>query len=211
MDKRFWAILGVIAAIVIGVIIFKGGDESGNSNTGGNATPTNHVIGTSAKGIRLVEVGDYECPYCGVFYPTVKEVLKKYEGQVEFQFRNYPLQSHQNARTAARAAEAADMQGKFWEMNDMLYMQQSAWANSKNAKAMFEGYAQSLGLNVEQFKKDFASSEVNARINADMREFEKLKLRLATPTFLLDGKQIQPDNSVESFSKIIDEAIAKKQ
>lgn len=210
MNSRFWTILGIITVIFVGVLIFKGNKKNDINSSGGNAA-TNHVIGTTAKGFTLLEYGDYQCPYCGLFHPTVKQVVEKYKDRVAFQFRNYPLQQHQNAFAAARAAEAAGKQGKFWEMHDLLYETQSNWESTSSAQSKFSEFAKTLGLNTERFKTDYVSSAVNNAINADKHEFDKLKLRIATPTFLLNGKQIQPDNSVESFSKILDEAIAKKQ
>jgi protein-disulfide isomerase len=117
-------------------------------------------------------------------------------------------QLHLNAVSAARAAEAADMQGKYWEMYNKLYQTQTDWSESNSARTIFEGYATGLGLDLAKFKKDFASSATNDRINADKREFNELNLPKSTPTFLLNGKKIQP-TSVEEFSKLIDEALKK--
>lgn len=210
MNNRFWAILGIITVAFIGVVVFNNKKESSSSVS--TATPSNHIMGKSEKGITLVEYGDFQCPYCGQYYPTVKQVTEKYKDKVAFQFRHYPLQqSHQNAFAASRAAEAAGKQDKFWEMFDLLYAAQSAWSNSNSAQTTFTDYAKSLGLDADQFKKDYASKAVNDTINADMQAFDKLKIRIATPTFILDGKHIEPDNSVESFSKILDEALAAKK
>jgi protein-disulfide isomerase len=117
---------------------------------------------------------------------------------------------HKNAYAASRAAEAADKQGKFWEMHDLLFGNQQDWAQSEKAASVFDGYAKQLGLDILQFKKDFASSEVNALINGDKAAFNKTKLTASTPTFTLNGKKIQPEATVESFSKIIDEALKKQ-
>lgn len=207
MSNRFWAVLAIVAVLFVGVAVLSKDDKKEVSN----ATVSSHIYGKSDKGITLTEYGDFQCPYCGQFYPTVKQVAEKYKDTVKFQFSHYPLQQvHQNAFAAARASEAADKQGKFWEMYDLLYSQQAAWSNSNSAQSVFTGYAKQLGLNTDQFKTDYSSKATNDTINADMQAFDKLKLRVATPTFLLNGKQIKPDNSVESFSKILDEALAAK-
>jgi protein-disulfide isomerase len=209
MSSRFWAILGVIAAVFIGVAIVNSNNKEDGSST---ATVSNHVTGKSEKNIKLVEYGDFQCPYCAQAYPIVKQVTEKYKDQITFQFINYPLQNaHQNAFAAARAAEAASKQGKFWEMYDLLYVNQASWSGSNSPQSTFEGYAKGLGLDAATFKKDYISKAVNDTINADMQSFEKLDITISTPTFLLNGKQIKPDNTVESFSKIIDEALAAKQ
>lgn len=207
MSKTFWAIIAVIVVIFGGIIVFnKDGDSSSNTN----AQPTNHVTGANSAGVTLVEYGDFECPACGRFYPVVEQVKEKYKDQIAFQFSHLPLiQVHPNAFAAARAAEAASKQGKFWEMYNLLFQNQSAWTQNSDAKPVFEQYAAQLQLNVEQFRADAASSETNAVINADIAEFKKTKEPMSTPTFFLDGKKIQA-GTLEEFSKLIDEAIAKK-
>lgn len=210
MDKRFWAIVGIIIAIFAGLLWVNGNkkdDKGSQSNT--KVTATNHVEGKVDSKVKLVEYGDFQCPYCGQYYPIVKQVVAKYQDKIAFQFRNLPLsQIHQNAIAAARAAEAASEQGKFWEMHDLLYEKQSEWSDSNTVSSIFNSYAQQLGLNVDKFKKDFASSEVNARINADKDEFNKTGEPLSTPTYFLNGKKIQA-TSVDEFSKLIDEALKK--
>jgi protein-disulfide isomerase len=210
MDKRFWAIVGIIIAIFAGLLWVNGNkkdDNGSQSNT--KVTPTNHIEGKVDSKVKLVEYGDFQCPYCGQYYPIVKQVVAKYQDKIAFQFRNLPLsQIHQNAIAGARAAEAADEQGKFWEMHDMLYEKQSEWSSSNNVSSIFNSYAEQLGLNVTQFKKDFASSKVNDRINADKNEFNKTGEPLSTPTYFLNGKKIQA-TSVDEFSKLIDEALKK--
>ncbi len=207
MSSRFWAILAVIAVLFVGVTIYNNKKEDKTTSTG---AASNHLIGKSDKGIKLVEYGDFRCPYCGQAYPIVKQVTEKYKDQVVFQFRNYPLKNaHLNAVAAARAAEAASKQGKFWEMYDLLYSQQAAWSSTNSAQSIFTGYAKQLGLDTAQFKNDYSSKAVNDTINADMQAFEKLGIRIATPTFILDGKQVKTDISVAAFSKVIDEALAK--
>jgi protein-disulfide isomerase len=203
----FWAIIAVIVLIFGGIIVFS---KDKTTPTNANAKPTSHIIGSDKTGVKLVEYADYQCPFCGQYYPIVKQVVEKYKDQIQFQFRNLPLlQVHQNAFAAARAAEAADKQGKFWEMHDLIFTNQSTWSESKNASSLFEGYARQLGLDLNQFKADFASSAINDIINADMAEFNKTKETVSTPTFFLDGKKIQP-TSVDEFSKLIDTEIQSK-
>ncbi len=209
MTKTFWAIIAVIVVIFGGILLFSG-HKAAAPNAKGSHT-TNHVEGEGKSKVALVEYGDYECPYCGQFYPTVKQVQAKYNTEITFQFSNLPLiQVHQNALAAARAAEAASLQGKFWEMHDLIYENQSAWGQSSNAEAVFNQMATQLGLNLTQFKQDFSSDSVNNTINADISAFLKTGNQESTPTFFLDGKKIQPDNTVASFSALIDAEIAKK-
>lgn len=208
MDKRFWAIILVIIAIFAG-ILFVSSNKKDDGAKDTSAKPTNHIKGKADSKVKFVEYGDFQCPYCGQYYPLVSQVVAKYQDQISFQFVNLPLnQIHQNAYAGARAAEAADEQGKFWEMYDLLYQKQSEWSEASNANTYLNNYAQQLGLNVTQFKKDFASSKVNDRINADKAKFNKTGEPLSTPTFFLNGKKIQA-TSVDEFSKLIDAQLKK--
>jgi protein-disulfide isomerase len=210
MSKTFWAVIAIIVIIFGGVVVFSKKD-SPSTDGSNNAQPTNHISGGGKSGVTLVEYGDFQCSACGAYYPLVKEVTEKYKDQIFFQFRNLPLlQVHKNAFAGARAAEAASNQGKFWEIYDLLYQNQTTWGESDTATKYFEQYATQLGLNMDQFKKDSASAEVNDRINADINEFKKTKEKMGTPTFFLDGKHITP-KSVEDFNKLIDDAIAAKK
>lgn len=218
MSKQFLAVLAVIILVFVGIIAL-GGKSNPNNSGSSTATLTNHVEGQNKDNITLVEYGDYQCPYCGQYYPIVKQVESEFNQQISFQFRNFPLTSlHPNAFAGARAAEAAALQGKFWQMHDLLYEQNDlnqqnqsvpSWITSTSPTAFFDADAQQLGLNVTQFKSDYASDKVNNLINADLAEGNKLGVN-ATPTFYLDGKQISPGESVAAFEQLINAEIAKK-
>lgn len=217
MDKRFWGILLVIAVIVVGAIWAS--DRKAAAPTS-NTPPTNHVEGQGKSGVKLVEYGDYECPICEEYYPVVKQVQAQFASQIYFQFRNLPLTSiHPNAFAGARAAEAASLMGKFWQMHDLLYDNQNTWANSSNPQPFFNGYAQQLGLNVTKFKQNMASDKVNNAINADVAAFGKTGQQEATPSFFLDDKYVGNaeliDNSgqpsAQKFANVINAEIASKK
>ena len=213
MSKQFLAIIAVVIIVFVGVFALNGHNKSNTSNksSSGSGKPTNHVEGKGSSGVTLVEYGDYQCPYCEQYYPIVKQVASDYIDQIYFQFRNFPLISvHQIAFAGARAAEAASLQGKFWQMHDLLYDNQSQWSEAKDPTTYFHQYAQQLGLNVSKFESDYASNQVNDAINADLAVGNKLNIQ-GTPTFFLDGKQIQVTASVDSFETQIKAAIAKKQ
>jgi protein-disulfide isomerase len=222
MDKRFLGILGILV-IIFGGIFVASQHSSSNSSGGssGNGQPTNHVQGQNAKNVTFVEYGDYECPICGAYYQPLKSALTPDVLQnIHFQFRNLPLVSiHQNAFAGARAAEAASLQNKYFEMHDILYENQNAWSQSNNPLSIFQGYAKQLGLNMTQFNSDYSSSKVNDAINADLAEFKKTGQQQATPTFFLDGKYIantefsDPSTgapSPDKIQKVINGEIAKK-
>ena len=217
MSKQFWIALVVIAAVLGGIVFFTNHNKP--ASTGSNGKPTSHIEGSSPENITLVEYGDYECPVCASFYPVVKQVAAKYDTRVAFQFRNLPLTSiHPNAFAGARAAEAAGLQGKYFEMHDLLYENQNAWVSASNPLPNFETYARSLGLNISKFDTDYASDSVNSAVNADLNAFNKTGDDMATPTFYLDGKKLDNTKlidssgspSVDAFSKLIDAELAKK-
>lgn len=207
MSGKFWIIVVIILAVVGGALIY-GGNKNDNKTTG---TLTEHIEGQGKTGVKLLEYGDYECPYCEEYFPVVKQVAALYNTQIYFQFRNLPLtQIHPNAFAGARAAEAASLQNKFWQMHDLLYENQSQWVSSSDPQSYFDIYAKQLGLNTSEFNTDFASTQVNDTIQADIAAFNKTGVPEATPTFFLDGKHITPDPTVASFSQLIDAAIKQK-
>jgi protein-disulfide isomerase len=215
MSKQFWAVILVIVVALGGVFFATSHNNTDSGST--SSQPTNHVEGSTSTGVKLVEYGDYECPYCGQFYPIVKQVVATNSDKIQFQFRNLPLsQIHKNAFAGARAAEAAGLQGKFWEMHDALYDNQDpngaqGWVASNDPLGeYFDGFATKLGLNKAQFDTDFASSKVNNLINADLDAFKKTGVDEATPTFFLDGKHITPGYSAADFQKLIDAEIKAK-
>jgi protein-disulfide isomerase len=223
MDKRFLAILAVLVIIFGGIFVVSqhsSGNGSSGSKSNSGSQATKHVQGENAKGVTFMEYGDYQCPICGAYYQPVKEALTPdILKNIHFQFRNLPLTSiHQNAFAAARAAEAAGFQGKYFEMHDKLYENQSAWSEANSPISFFEKYAKDLGLNVAQFKTDYTSDKVNSAINADTAEFAKTKQQQATPTFFLNGKYVTNTDfsdpatgapSAEKINKLLSDTIAK--
>lgn len=168
---------------------------------------TDHVKGSEEAEVVLFEYGDFQCPACGAYYPILKEVSSNFEGDVKIVYRHFPLITiHPNAFPAAKAAEAAGKQDRFWEMHDILFEKQSEWEKSNNSEDIFLSYAKELGLDEQKYQEDFSSSEVNDKIQADMTSGNKLKVD-ATPTFFLNGKKISP-RSYEEFRTLIESEIS---
>jgi protein-disulfide isomerase len=214
MSKQFIAILAAIVLVFIGIFAFSGKKSQTGGSSKSSVSASSHLEGSTSTGVTLVEYGDYQCPYCQQYYPTLKAVADKYKDQIQFQFRNFPLvNAHQNAFAAARAAEAASLQGKFWEMHDALYETGNwqVWYPSGDPTPYFKQYAQQIGLDATKFATDFASSPVNDVIRADMAAGTKLEVQ-GTPAFFLDGKLLTtPANTIEAFDKVIKAEIAKKK
>ncbi len=203
--KTILIAVGLILGVVSFLIFTKPAD---NTTT---ATPSEHTVGAGTSGVTLVEYGDFQCPACGQYFPILQQVKQKYGDEITFQFRHFPLETiHTNARAASRAAEAAGLQGKFWEMHDHLFAYQSEWSGTNDPISVFENYARTIGVeDIDKFSEDYRSSTVNEIINADLQAGRDLGAQ-STPTFILNGKLLNPSPSasVEAFSAIIDEAIA---
>src|SRR5436305_12607697 len=124
--------------------------ESGTARLTLPVSQHDHQQGPETAPVTLVEYGDYECPYCGEAYPIVKEIQRRLGDRLRFVFRNFPLtQSHPHAEHAAEAAEAAAVQGKFWQMHDSLLEHQRPRADAHLAH-----YAVALNLDRERFERE---------------------------------------------------------
>ncbi|HKR01207.1 MAG TPA: thioredoxin domain-containing protein [Pyrinomonadaceae bacterium] len=171
-----------------------------------NASPTappvqaglgaEHFRGGANAKVTLEEYGDYQCPPCGGLFQELKTIEKEYGNQIRFVFRHFPLQGHRHAMTAARAAEAAGLQGHFWEMHDMIYQNQLSWSPVDDARSVFIQYAANLNLDVARFTRDMDSQEVAARVNADYARGSALGIE-GTPAVFVNGRQMNP-NAVTS-------------
>lgn len=173
--------------------------------------PLDKVQGNASSSVLIVEYSDFQCPACRIYYGITKQLMVKYEKDVALVYRHFPLtEIHPNAEFAARAAEAAGKQGKFWQMHDLLFEKQSEWSNVADIQSLFENYAKLLGISVEQFRTDFLSNDIKNLVRAERSFAMKIGLN-ATPTFFINGKQIKNPSSVEEFDAIINEAIKSKK
>ena len=137
-------------------------------------TESVHIRGNSNAPVTLEEFGDFECPSCKSLATFLDQMVKEYHPRVRLIFRNFPLSMHQHARDAAAAAEAAGVQGHYWEMHDMLYQEQPVWSSSNDVRTLFVSYAETLGLDLRQFKRDMESGKVKDRIELDQARAKSL-------------------------------------
>jgi protein-disulfide isomerase len=181
--------------------------QSVPSKTNANSA---HIRGNPDAPVTLEEFGDFQCPPCGQFAGFVHELLTEYDSRLRVIFRNFPLPAHQHAREAAQAAEAAGLQGKFWEMYDTLYREQPLWSNASNARELFESYAGTIGLDVDQFKKDMDSDKVRERIDSDHALGDSLGVKV-TPTLFINNHPVDPkDKNPQGVRAEIDAALKEK-
>lgn len=138
----------------------------------------------------LVEYSDLQCPACRGFKDFLAELEKTATPNASLVFRHMPLyQIHPNAFNAAYAAEAAAVQGKFWEMESALYDKQGEWSGLPNPKDYFVKLAEELKMDGEQFRKDIDSQKIKDRVQTDVAEAEKFGVN-STPTFFLNGTKL---------------------
>ncbi|MEY2565268.1 MAG: hypothetical protein QOH88_3461 [Verrucomicrobiota bacterium] len=148
-----------------------------------------HVRGEDKAPVTLEEFGDFECPPCAVVAGALKQLEKDFGARLRVIFREFPLAMHAHAREAAHAAEAAGLQGKFWEMHDLLYQEQANWSKGTDVRAMFRAYAGTLGLKVDRFNSDMERPEVKARVDADQKLGTSRGVD-STPTIFLNGTRL---------------------
>lgn len=173
---------------------------------------SNKITSSSAT-VTLVEFGDFQCPACGAAHPIVKQIIGTYEGKLNFVFRNFPLDMHQNAKVAAEAAEAAGQQGKYWEMHNKLFDTQDDWGgetpvSTKDALELFVTYAKGMGLDTEKFRQSVEKNTFNDKIQQDQNDGLALGVN-GTPTFFINGKQFK--GGFGDLAKEIDAELSKAQ
>ncbi len=169
-----------------------------------------HFKGAQNSAVVLEEFADYQCPTCGAMHPVMNEVNAFYGSRIKFIYRNFPLvQMHKNAYEAAVSGEAAGLQGKFWEMQNLIFQNQRVWSNVDAVKPIFEGYAQTIGLDVEKFKTDVAGISAKQRVDLDLQRGRSLNIS-STPTVLVNGVPVPFEQmTIDGMKKIIDAELAK--
>lgn len=177
---------------------------------GKSGTESAHIRGNPDAPVTLEEFGDFQCPPCGSFAGFSEELLKQYDSRLRIVFRNFPLPGHEHAREAALAAEAAGLQGHFWEMHDVLYREQAVWSKTPNPRELFESYAGTIGLNLDQFKKDIDGEKARERVDSDHALGDALGITL-TPFLFINNHPVDPKNkNPEGVRAAIDAALAGK-
>jgi protein-disulfide isomerase len=166
-----------------------------------------HMRGERNAAVTVVEFGDFQCPPCSTLSPLIDEIERDYHPRVRVVFRNFPLPMHIHAAEAAYAAEAAGLQGRFWEMHDLLYREQSVWSKAGEVKTIFNAYAGMLGLNIERFKADMQSAAVKNTVERDHREGAARGVK-STPTIFINDLMLAPSALTKAgLSAAIDSAL----
>jgi protein-disulfide isomerase len=167
-----------------------------------------HVRGQPGAPVTLEEFGDFECPSCATQAEAISKLEQDYGPRLRVVWRNFPLEMHPHALEAALAAEAAGLQGRFWEMHDLLYKDQAVWSKALDVHPFFSMYARSLHLDVERFAKDSTSDEVKVRVVSDRDEGVSRGVK-NTPTLFINHHEVRPPFSSERLREAIDAALAE--
>ena len=174
------------------------------------AQPPN-MLGSANSPVTVEEFADFQCPQCGAKHPVMKEIQSIYGSRIKFIFRDFPLAiaAHDKAYDAAVAAEAAGLQGKFWDMQNQLFTNQSAWSANPDYRKVWEDYAGKIGLDIEKFKNDMAGLSAKARVDADLQRGRALNVN-STPSVYVNGMLVPFEQmSVEGLRQIIDGELEK--
>lgn len=188
--------MALVVVLLLGGSILYSQKAAEEANVGVVIEP--HIKGNPDASVTLTEYSDFQCPACGQYYPHLKEIVAVYGDNLRFEYKHFPLITiHKNAVPAAKAAEAAGQQGKFWEMHDKLFENQTAWSNSANPQVYFVQFAEELGLDTALFKKHLGSSIIADTVNQGFEEARALGLS-GTPTLFLNGEKM----TVSSFDEL---------
>ncbi|SRR6266403_5834754 len=175
---------------------------------GKSGSESMHIRGQSDAPVTLEEYGDFECPPCGKLSEPINKLEQDYHSRLRIIFHHFPFVTHPHARVAALASEAAGLQGRFWEMHDVLYREQANWSKAADAQSLFDSYAGMLGLKVDRFKKDMESDEVKRKIDADQQQGAALGVTV-TPTIFINNRALPPTSLNEAGLRAAVEAAMK--
>jgi protein-disulfide isomerase len=207
----------LVAALGLAWMLLRSSRQAANANTNANTTSSGadppgaeppQVRGNANAPVTLEEFADFQCPSCGAYYPELKKIENEFGDRLRVIFRERPLiPPHQHALMAAQAAEAAGLQGRFWEMHDKLYENQKTWSEANDLVPIFVDYAKQIGLDTDRFMKDLNGEEVAKRIFQDGKRAHALNVQ-GTPTFFVNGKEAKDEQwKPEGLRAMINQAL----
>ena len=216
--KRYlpFVVIAAVAVLTVGAGALFYRAKQGAVASGGVTRPSTnetgaeplHVRGQLGAPVTLEEFGDFECPSCATAAEVVSKLEQDYGPRLRVVWRNFPLEMHAHAMEAALAAEAAGLQGRFWEMHDLLYKNQAVWTKALDVHPFFSMYARSLHLDVERFARDSTSDEVKVRVVSNRDDGVSRGVK-NTPTLFINRHEVRPPFSSERLHEAIDGALAE--
>lgn len=207
-------VVGIVGLLTIagGVMLYRAhrpapltGAKPSTTTAGGHES--GHVRGTENGPVTLEEFGDYQCPPCSTVAGIIDDMERAYRPQLRVVFRNFPLAMHVHATEAAYAAEAAGLQGRFWQMHDVLYREQAVWSKTTDVMPTLIAYARVIGLDVDRFKADMHDPKVKALVESDQREGAQRGVK-STPTIFINNVALEPNSQNQAgLRAAIDSAV----
>ncbi|MEJ7624011.1 MAG: thioredoxin domain-containing protein [Pyrinomonadaceae bacterium] len=177
-------------------------------NAPAGAQPPN-MSGSASAPVTVEEFADFQCGACASIHPVMNEIKSMYGSRIRFIYRNYPLEMHDKAYDAAVAAEAAGLQGKFWDMQNLLFTNQKNWVSSNTYKQTFKEYAGKLGLDVAKWENDIIGLPAKTRVDADKSRAKALGIA-GTPTLYINNTTVEfKDMNVQTLKTLIDAELQK--
>jgi len=204
IKRHFWKIVALVAVIlIVGSFVYS---QQAAKQADEGVVMEARIKGNPDAEVELIEYSDFQCPACAQFYPYVNDLMAEYGDSIRLEYRHFPLINiHPQAVPAARAAEAAAQQGKFWEMHDKLFENQTVWSRAANPSAHFSQYAEEIGLDVSLFRRHLGSTVINSAITDSFNDARERGFT-GTPTFLLNG-EVMEVTTFEDFRNQIEAAV----
>lgn len=225
-------ILAFVLVVISGIWLYNTSGTSNVSNTN-RATATSapqrpqinpanappgapigvNMLGSPSATVTVEEFADYQCGACASVYPVIKELQAAYAGNKSFRFifRHYPLSipGHDKSGEASAATEAAGLQGKFWQMQDLLFRNQQAWTTNSNYLEMWTQYATEIGMDPAKFRSDLAGMQTRERVQLDVTRGRAMGVS-STPTILINDQVVAPqDINITSLRRLVDAEIQR--
>lgn len=200
-------IIGTLVLIVaLGIVFSKSSTEVEEVDQAQLAGSARLAIGPESAPVTIVEFSDFQCEYCAIAAPAVKQVLAQNPDNVRFIYRHFPLMSiHQHAQLAAQASEASLEFNKFWEMHDLLFARQADWSKMQDKQAvkdLFIGFAVELGIDKDQFTAKIDSDPIKQVVLEDISLGNNIKVD-STPTFFVNGRKTAPGELQQAVTDIL--------
>jgi protein-disulfide isomerase len=216
--KNTW-IWGVTGLVIVGIgamIFARSGTPTSPQDESVRGydfkiTESDHVKGPDTAVLTFVEFSDFQCPACRSYEGALSTIMDEFPGQIRLVYKHFPLRTiHPQADLAARASVAASLQGKFWEMHDILFEKQNEWSRNAKAKDLFITYAGTIGINTEQFTADLEKEEVRNKVNSDYALGMELEIS-GTPTLYLNNKLFERPQSLAELRTRIASLLEQSQ
>jgi len=192
--------IGLFAAflLIAGGALYFG--LSGNSDS---ETGSADFAEQQAQRVEILKYSDYSCPACRDYAGLVNDLKSEFGDMLDVRYRHFPLSGFQHSRLAAHSVEAAREQGHFEEMHDLIFENQAEWSRG-DARSLIDGYAERIGLDMEQFRSDRESTEIAERVEEQRQEGIRRSVN-ATPSFFVNGRRLQQNpQSYEQFKSIVE-------